>query len=118
MEVSGQLHAMAALPPGKEPHRYRFYRRLCGAQSQLGRCNEVVVVVVVVVVGVAAAAAAAAAAAVVVVVAAAVVVVRAASIVVVVAAAVVAAGNVTAQRKIKFSRNFSSTPNIKLSEKD
>jgi hypothetical protein len=29
LEVSGQLHAPAALPPGKSP-RYPFYRRLGG----------------------------------------------------------------------------------------
>jgi hypothetical protein len=38
--VSGQLHAPAALPPGKSP-RYPFYRRLGGAQSRSGRYGEV-----------------------------------------------------------------------------
>jgi hypothetical protein len=38
--VSGQLHAPAALPPGKSP-RYPFYRRLGGPQSRSGRCGEV-----------------------------------------------------------------------------
>jgi hypothetical protein len=40
LEVSGQLHAPAALPPGKS-HRYPFYRRLGGPQSQSGRYGEV-----------------------------------------------------------------------------
>jgi hypothetical protein len=35
MGVGGQLHAPAALPPGKT--RYRLYRRLGGPQSQSGR---------------------------------------------------------------------------------
>jgi hypothetical protein len=39
MEVSGQLHAPAALPPGKEP-RYALDRRLDGPQSRSGRCGE------------------------------------------------------------------------------
>jgi len=30
MDVSGQLHAAAALPPGKEP-RYILHRRLSGS---------------------------------------------------------------------------------------
>jgi hypothetical protein len=38
--VSGQLHAPAALPPGKSP-RYSFYRRLGGPQSRSGRYGEV-----------------------------------------------------------------------------
>jgi hypothetical protein len=36
MEVSGQLHAPAALPPGKAP-RYPMDRRLGGPQSWSGR---------------------------------------------------------------------------------
>jgi hypothetical protein len=43
MEVSGQLHAPATLPPGKEPPppRYQFYMRLGGPQSRSGiRGNE------------------------------------------------------------------------------
>jgi hypothetical protein len=40
LEVSGQLHAPAALPPGKSP-RYPFYRRLGGPQSRSGRYEEV-----------------------------------------------------------------------------
>jgi hypothetical protein len=40
LEVSGQLHAPAALPPGKRP-RYPFYRRLGGPQSRTGRYGEV-----------------------------------------------------------------------------
>jgi hypothetical protein len=40
LEVSGQLHAPAALPPGKSP-RYQFYRRLGGPQSRSGRYGEV-----------------------------------------------------------------------------
>jgi hypothetical protein len=40
MEVSGQLHALAALPPGKSP-RYPFYRRLGGPQSRSGRYGKV-----------------------------------------------------------------------------
>jgi hypothetical protein len=39
MEVSGQLHALAALPPGKEPP-YPLDRRLVGPQSRCGRCGE------------------------------------------------------------------------------
>jgi hypothetical protein len=39
LEVSGQLHAPAALPPGKSP-RYPFYRRLGGPQSRSGRYEE------------------------------------------------------------------------------
>jgi hypothetical protein len=38
--VSGQLHAPAALPPGKRP-RYSFDRRLGGPQSRSGRYGEV-----------------------------------------------------------------------------
>jgi hypothetical protein len=37
--VSGQLHAPAALPPGKSP-QYPLYRTLGGPQSQSGRCEE------------------------------------------------------------------------------
>jgi hypothetical protein len=40
MEVSGQLHAPAALPPGKSP-QYPFDRRLGGPQSRSGRYGEV-----------------------------------------------------------------------------
>jgi hypothetical protein len=40
MEVSGQLHAPAALPPGKSL-RYPFYRRLGGPQSRSERYGEV-----------------------------------------------------------------------------
>jgi hypothetical protein len=39
MEVSGQLHAPAALPPGKDP-RYQLDRRLGGPQSRSGRGGE------------------------------------------------------------------------------
>jgi hypothetical protein len=39
MEVSGQLHAPAALPPGKDP-RYTLDRRLGGPQSRSGCCGE------------------------------------------------------------------------------
>jgi hypothetical protein len=39
MEVSGQIHAPAALPRGKEP-RYPLDRRLGGPQSQCGRRGE------------------------------------------------------------------------------
>jgi hypothetical protein len=39
MEVSGQLHAPAALPPGKEPW-YPLGRRLYGPQSRFGRGGE------------------------------------------------------------------------------
>jgi hypothetical protein len=42
LEVSGQLHAPAALPPGKSP-RYPFYRRLGGPQSRSGRYGDVAV---------------------------------------------------------------------------
>jgi hypothetical protein len=38
--VSGQLHAPAALPPGKSPGTH-FYRRLGGPQSRSGRYGEV-----------------------------------------------------------------------------
>jgi len=38
MEVSGQLHAPAALPPGTEP--YPLDRRLGGPQSHSGRGGE------------------------------------------------------------------------------
>jgi hypothetical protein len=41
MEVSGQLHAPAALPPGKEPLVwYPLDRRLGGPQSRSGRDGE------------------------------------------------------------------------------
>jgi hypothetical protein len=39
MEVSGQLHALAALPPGKELP-LPTDRRLGGLQSQCGHCRE------------------------------------------------------------------------------
>jgi hypothetical protein len=39
MEVSGQLHAPAALPPGKDPW-YPLGRRLGGTQSRSGRGDE------------------------------------------------------------------------------
>jgi hypothetical protein len=39
MEVSGQLHAMAALPPAKELW-YPLDRKLGGPQSQSGRGGE------------------------------------------------------------------------------
>jgi hypothetical protein len=38
--VSGQLHAPAALPPGKSP-QYPLYRRLGGPQSRSERNGEV-----------------------------------------------------------------------------
>ena len=37
--VSGQRHALAALPPGK--FRYPFYRRLCGPQVRSGRVRKI-----------------------------------------------------------------------------
>jgi hypothetical protein len=40
MEMSGQLHVPAALPPGKEPP-VRLDRRLDGPQSQSGRHGKV-----------------------------------------------------------------------------
>jgi hypothetical protein len=40
MEVSGQLNAPAALPPGKVPPRYPLDRRLGGPQSRSGRRGE------------------------------------------------------------------------------
>jgi hypothetical protein len=40
MEVSGQFHVSAALPPGKEPPRYPLARRLDGPQSRSGRGGE------------------------------------------------------------------------------
>jgi hypothetical protein len=43
MEVSGQLHAPAALSPGKSP-RYPFYRKLGGPQSRPGQHGEVKIV--------------------------------------------------------------------------
>jgi len=39
MEVSGELHVTAALPPGKEP-RYLLDRRVCGPQSCSGCGGE------------------------------------------------------------------------------
>jgi hypothetical protein len=39
MEVSGQLHAPAALPPEEMP-RYQLDRRLGEPQSPSGRCGE------------------------------------------------------------------------------
>jgi len=39
MEVSGQLHAPAALPPGKEP-RFPLDRRMGGPQSRAGHDGE------------------------------------------------------------------------------
>jgi hypothetical protein len=39
MEVSGQLHAPAALPQGKSPC-YSLYRRLGGPESRSGRGGE------------------------------------------------------------------------------
>jgi len=41
MEVSGQLHAPAALPPGKEPW-YPLDRRLGGPQSRSGRGGVII----------------------------------------------------------------------------
>jgi len=40
MEASGQLHAPAALPPGKE-RRHPLDRRLGGAQSHSGHGDEI-----------------------------------------------------------------------------
>jgi hypothetical protein len=40
MRVGGQLHAPAALPPGKET-RYPLYRRLCGPQGRSGRLRKI-----------------------------------------------------------------------------
>jgi hypothetical protein len=37
MEVNGEIHASAALLPGKEP-RYSLNRRLGGPQGRFGRC--------------------------------------------------------------------------------
>jgi hypothetical protein len=39
MEMSGQPHALVALPPGKSPC-YPLERRLCGPQSRSGRGGE------------------------------------------------------------------------------
>jgi hypothetical protein len=39
MEVSGQLHSPAALPPGKDPP-YTLDRRLGGAQNRSGHGGE------------------------------------------------------------------------------
>jgi hypothetical protein len=40
MRVGGQLHAPAALPPGKRL-RYPFYRRLGGPQGRSGRVRKI-----------------------------------------------------------------------------
>jgi hypothetical protein len=41
LDLSGQLHAPTALPPGKAPPlRYPLDRRLGGPQSRSGRCGE------------------------------------------------------------------------------
>jgi hypothetical protein len=40
MEVSGQLHALAALPPGKSPWYPLDRRRLGGPQSRSGHGGE------------------------------------------------------------------------------
>jgi hypothetical protein len=40
MEVSGQLHAPAALPSGKDLSLLLLDRRLCGPQSLSGRGGE------------------------------------------------------------------------------
>jgi len=40
MEFSSQLHAPAALTPGKEPPKHTLYRRLVGTQNQSGRDGE------------------------------------------------------------------------------
>jgi hypothetical protein len=37
--MSGQFHAPAALPPGKE-HRYALNRRMGGPQIAFGSCGE------------------------------------------------------------------------------
>jgi hypothetical protein len=39
MEMSGQLHVLAALPPGKDP-QYPLDRRLGGPQSRSGCSSE------------------------------------------------------------------------------
>jgi len=39
MELSGQLHALAAYPQGKSPW-YPLDRRMCGPQSNSGRGGE------------------------------------------------------------------------------
>jgi hypothetical protein len=39
MDMNGQLHAPAALPPGKS-HRYQLDKRLGGPQSRYGRRGE------------------------------------------------------------------------------
>ena len=39
MEVGGQRHAPAVLPPGKT--RYPLYRRLGGSQGQSGRVRKI-----------------------------------------------------------------------------
>jgi hypothetical protein len=39
MEVGGQRHALAALPP--EKNRYLFYRRLGGPQSRSGQVQKI-----------------------------------------------------------------------------
>ena len=42
MEVSGYLHASAALPPGKKPTRYPLNRRVSEThfRSRFGRCGD------------------------------------------------------------------------------
>jgi hypothetical protein len=40
MEVSGQFHAFAALPPGGKGPRYTLDRRLGGPQSRSAPCGE------------------------------------------------------------------------------
>jgi len=39
MKVSGEIHATAALSPGKI-HLYPLHRRLCGPQGRSGRGGE------------------------------------------------------------------------------
>jgi hypothetical protein len=39
MEVSGQLHVLTSLPPGKDSW-YPLNRRLDGTQNRAGRCRE------------------------------------------------------------------------------
>jgi hypothetical protein len=45
MEVSGQLHAPAGLPPGRKPP-YPLDRRLGGPQSRSGRGGEKKILIV------------------------------------------------------------------------
>jgi hypothetical protein len=40
MEVSGELHAPAALPPEKDPPCTHWIGGLSGHQSRSGRCEE------------------------------------------------------------------------------